>query len=274
MDYYSFTQIIVVCLVSLITHANASLLLYHRFNRASTRNLNDVPPSVLPPLLPKRFYNEFTLYYTPRDDEKMPSPPWSQGHPPELPYVIGRGQSWYAADLEIMVEYYWDYCVPIFEPNSYFPCVMFNYNNTAYFMSDKSTGYGPCCIYRQPWSPPRRDFMQQFTKYYNGTSTGFGPDVLNQTINWWIIPLDERKTKLTNMNKFRIKHPVFGGYGWAEKRLKSGTQPQVCFWYEGNVGWAQQTFQNFVDYGPRLHDLDNFKLPEICETDMACLFVP
>lgn len=170
--------------------------------------------SVLPPNLPKRFYTDFVLYYTPRED--IPLPPWSTLHPPALPYAIGRGATWFAADLGIMIESYTDYCVPIFEPNSYFPCTLFNYNGTAYFISDKTTGYGPCCVYRKPWSPPHRDFMQQFTHFFNKTTVDFGPGVFNQTVDWWIIPQEE--DKIFRKGKIR-DHPAFGGYGWARNKL-------------------------------------------------------
>ncbi|KAA0198018.1 Expressed conserved protein [Fasciolopsis buskii] len=225
--------------------------------------------SVLPPNLPKRFYTDFVLYYTPRED--IPLPPWSTLHPPALPYAIGRGATWFAADLGIMIESYTDYCVPIFEPNSYFPCTLFNYNGTAYFISDKTTGYGPCCVYRKPWSPPHRDFMQQFTHFFNKTTVDFGPGVFNQTVDWWIIPQEE--DKIFRKGKIR-DHPAFGGYGWARNKLPSGNRPQVCFWYEGNDGWAQQLFYNFTDTGPRIKDLDNFILPEECHTEQACIYRP
>lgn len=251
----------------------ASLLLFHYNPNSNPQELpnptvgGDIPMSVLPPNMPMRFYNEFELYYTPQDDPAVPLPPWPKLHPPDLPYAIGRGQTWYAADLGIMIESYTDYCVPIFEPNSYFPCVLFNYNGTAYFISDVNTGYGPCCVYRRPWAPPHRDFMQQFTRYYNGSTNNFGEGILHQPIDWWIIP---QQSKRVNANG----HVVFGGYGWSGRVLKSGYRPQVCFWYEGNVGWAQQLFYNFVDTGPRTKELEHFQLPEVCHTDRACLYRP
>ncbi|KAA3675317.1 uncharacterized protein DEA37_0007491, partial [Paragonimus westermani] len=219
------------------TNVYSSMLLFHgtdtphsRMSKPQTNNnpnskrtTYDSPMGVLPPNMPVRFYTDFIIYYTPRDDPRMPLPPWPSVHPPELPYAIGRGRTWYAADLGIMIESYTDYCVPIFEPNSYFPCVMFNYNNTAYFISDKTTGYGPCCVYRKPWAPPHRDFMQQFTHYYNGSTTNLGEGILEQMIDWWIIPQVEgrRINGLPSSVKHdSADHPVFGGYGWAREQLK------------------------------------------------------
>ncbi|KER26839.1 hypothetical protein T265_05974 [Opisthorchis viverrini] len=258
-------------------NAHGSFLLMHSDplnkkplgNSASALDGKKIPMQVLPPNLPERFYTEFEIIYTPRDDPGMPLPPWPAGHPPALPYAIGRGKTWYAADLGIAIEWYTDYCVPIFEPNSYFPCVLFNYNGTAYFISPKYTGYGPCCVYRRHWTPPHRDFMQQYARYYNGSTTKFGDGVLEQTVDWWIIPQPEDAGK-----KRGSDHPVFGGYGWAREALPSGHRAQVCFWYEGNVGWTQQLFYNFVDSGPRTKDVEKFQLPDVCLTNRACLYRP
>ncbi|CAL8102919.1 unnamed protein product [Calicophoron daubneyi] len=261
----------------LFLQAGASLLPFgHGVNpdEENLRAADSIPMYAVPPNLPNRFYNEFIIYYTPRDDKEMPLPPWPTVHPPDLPYAIGRGQTWYAADLGITIENYTDYCVPIFEPNSYFPCVFFNYNSTAYFISDVTTGYGPCCVYRKPWSPPHRDFMQQYAAYFNRTTTGLGEGILNQTIDWWVIPQNEIKKRWGKSGWSTSDHPVFGGYGWASTHLESGYRPQVCFWYEGNVGWTQQLFYNFVDTGPRTKDLERFKFPEICNTDKACIYRP
>ncbi|KAH8868410.1 hypothetical protein EWB00_007642 [Schistosoma japonicum] len=256
-----------------IQSLDASILLFHKV-RASSSIPSSNPPS--PPLLPKRFYTEFTIYYTPRDDDQMPLPPWSQIIPPQLPYAVGRGMTWYANDLNIAIEYYEDYCVPIFEPASYFPCIMFNYNHTAYLIAPIDSGYGPCCVYRKPFEIPPRNFMNQLTEYYNGTTEHFGLDLFNQTIQWWIIPPDNGNQGRSHMKprsgSSLTSHPVFGGYGWTVEKSKK--RVPVCFWYEGNVGWTQQLFFNFVDDGPRIYDLDGFQLPGICETNMACTFRP
>lgn len=143
----------------------------------------------------------------------MQIPPWFDGIPPGLPYSIGRGYSVYAPDLGMMVENYTDYCVPIFLPNADFPCVMFNYNKTAYLISPALNGYGPCCVYRPNWSPPHRDFMKEFDKFYNGTTKNLGDKrtVLKQLIDWWIIPQPGGR----NLQD----HPVFGGFGFARKPM-------------------------------------------------------
>ncbi|VDO04668.1 unnamed protein product [Rodentolepis nana] len=220
------------------------------------------------PILPVRFYADFTITYTPRDDPDMPIPPWFDGIPPDLPYSIGRGYAVYASDLDMMVENYTDYCVPIFLPNADFPCVMLNYNHTAYLISPTLNGYGPCCVYRPNWSPPHRDFMRNFEEYYHGSTNVLGEKrkVLNQTIDWWDIPLLESGKP--------GDHPLFGGFGFARKPLPSTYRPYVSFWYEGDVGWAQQIFENFTDTGPGIHLLDNFQLPNICKTNLACNFKP
>ncbi|KAM7538769.1 hypothetical protein Aperf_G00000057114 [Anoplocephala perfoliata] len=225
-------------------------------------------PNPTAPILPPRFYTDFTLTYTPRDDSEMPIPPWFDGIPPFLPYSIGRGYSVYAPDLGMMVENYTDYCVPIFLPNADFPCVMLNYNHTAYLISPALNHYGPCCVYRPNWSPPRRDFMRQFEKYYQGWTKNLGDkrEVLKQTIDWWLIPQPD--------NRNLHDHPVFGGFGFARKPMPSGYRPYVSFWYEGDIGWAHQVFENFTDTGPKIHLLDNFQLPEICKTNLACNFKP
>nr|CDS31495.1 hypothetical protein HmN_000363300 [Hymenolepis microstoma] len=220
------------------------------------------------PILPVRFYTDYTITYTTREDPGMPIPPWFDGIPPELPYTIGRGYAVYASDLDMMVENYTDYCVPIFLPNSDFPCVMLNYNRTAYLISPTLNGYGPCCVYRPNWSPPHRDFMRNFDQYYRGFTDALGEKrkVLNQTIDWWDIPLPES-------GKLR-DHPVFGGFGFARKLLPSGYRPYVSFWYEGDIGWTHQVFENFTDTGPGIHLLDDFQLPDICKTNLACNFKP
>ncbi|CAH8874175.1 unnamed protein product [Trichobilharzia szidati] len=254
---------------------NASFLLLHSWDHRSVNNFIDSSIYVIPPNLPERFYTEFTLFYTPRDDDQMPLPPWPQNYPPQLPYAVGRGRTWYALDLNIAIEYYQDYCVPIFEPSSYFPCMIFNYNQTAYLMAPTDSGYGPCCVYRKPWGVPHQNFMQTFTHYYSGTTERLGSGVLNQTIQWWVIPKDDdyqnEFVKQKNISR-RNNHPVFGGYGWTFEKSKKRTP--VCFWYEGNTGWAQQLFFNFVDNGPRIHDVENFQLPEICKTEITCIYRP
>ncbi|CAH8641155.1 unnamed protein product [Heterobilharzia americana] len=207
----------------------------------------------------------------------MPLPPWPQNYPPQLPYAVGRGMTWYAIDLDIALEYYQDYCVPIFEPSSYFPCIIFNYNQTAYLIAPTDSGYGPCCVYRKPWGAPHRNFMQTFAHYYNGTTEQLGLGVLNQTIQWWTIPIDDdesfqRRHVKQRKKSIKNKHPVFGAYGWTSEKSKKRTP--ACFWYEGNTGWAQQLFFNFTDSGPRVSDLEGFQLPEICQTEMTCLYRP
>ena len=143
----------------------------------------------------------------------MPIPPWIDGIPPLLPYAIGRGYAAYAPDLGIMVENYTDFCVPIFSPNAYFPCVLFNFNHTAYLIAPSANRYGPCCVYRDNWSPPHRDFMQQFEQYYKGSTDNLGKErqVLKQQIDWWVIP----QSGWSSVGD----HPVFGGFGFARKPL-------------------------------------------------------
>ncbi|VEL13819.1 unnamed protein product [Protopolystoma xenopodis] len=269
-----------------------------------------------------RFYVNFTLFYTPRDDAKMPHPPWRGLVPPGLPYAVGRGATWYAWDLGLMVELYLDYCVPIFLPASYFPCTLFNYNRTAYLVAPISSGYGPCCVYRKNWSPVHRDFMSQFANYYDRTTTGFGPGAFQQTLDWWVIPgsdvilrkpnlreepkkwksekiqeEEEKQRERIEINKHKlgkygwfssldldtisrptVQDKVFGGYGWARKASKRQDffryRAPVTFWYVGNVGWAQQIFEDFHDEGPRTRELENFDLPDSCNTQIACLFEP
>ncbi|CAH8667918.1 unnamed protein product [Schistosoma margrebowiei] len=251
---------------------DASFLLHHNLKSSSIVEVNS--PS--PPILPERFYTEFSIYYTPRDDDQMPLPPWPQIIPPQLPYAVGRGMTWYANDLNIAIEYYEDYCVPIFEPTSYFPCILFNFNHTAYLIAPVDSGYGPCCVYRKSFDIPKRNFMEQFAKYYNGTTEQLGLGLLNQTIQWWVIPCDngnQYKYYLKQRNKSSLtSHSVFGGYGWTVEKSKN--RVPVCFWYEGNVGWTQQLFFNFVTEGPRIYDLEGFQLPEICKTDITCIFRP
>lgn len=167
---------------------------------------------VLPPSLPIRFYNEFELYYTPREDAEMPLPPWSTIVPPKLPYAVGRGMTWYARDLNIAIERYLDYCVPIFEPSSYFPCTIFNFNKTAYLIAPVSSGYGPCCVYRKPWQIPNKNFMQNFASNFDRTTMNLGKRIFNQSIDWWIIP-NNNNLKRTKFNN----HLMFGGYGWTSK---------------------------------------------------------
>ncbi|BHF79888.1 hypothetical protein SprV_0702301200 [Sparganum proliferum] len=227
------------------------------------------PRKMETPMLPVRFYTDFIITYTPRDDEGMPMPPWMDAIPPVLPYAIGRGSTWYAADLNMAIENYTDYCVPIFKPASYFPCAFVNVNSTAYLVSPKEYGYGPCCVYRPNWSIPHRDFMRAFADHYNGSTESVGHGVLNQTVDWWIIPED---TDLLYRSKKVKGHPVFGGFGWARKPMPSGYRPYVTFWYEGDIGWADQVFDNFTDTGPHTKYLETYKLPEECNTALTCLY--
>uniref|UniRef100_A0A0X3P5A7 Uncharacterized protein n=2 Tax=Schistocephalus solidus TaxID=70667 RepID=A0A0X3P5A7_SCHSO len=226
-------------------------------------------PKMESPTLPVRFFNDFLITYTPRDDEEMPMPPWIDAIPPALPYAIGRGSTWYAADLNMAIENYTDYCIPIFKPASYFPCTFINVNSTAYLVSPKEYGYGPCCIYRPNWAIPHRDFMRAFENNYNGSTESLGHGVLNQTIDWWIIP---ENTNLFFQSKKVKSHPVFGGFGWARKTMPSGFKPYVSFWYEGDIGWTHQVFDNFTDTGPNIKYLETYKLPEECNTALTCLY--
>ncbi len=172
-------------------------------------------------MLPERFYADFSSTYTPREDPEMPMPPWSDSIPPDLPYAIGRGYAANAADLGIMVENYTDYCVPIFKPNAYFACSLFNYNGTAYMISPRENGYGPCCVYREKWSPPHRAFMFQFDRFYSGETTDLGikRKVLKQIVDWWVIPQPSQRNRSARGWGHLGDHPVFGGFGFARKPL-------------------------------------------------------
>ncbi|KAL3317756.1 hypothetical protein Ciccas_003584 [Cichlidogyrus casuarinus] len=222
--------------------------------------------SVDTPVLPVRYFTNFTLYYTSRDDPAMPIPPWPNGPPPSEPYVVGRGATWYAWDLQIAVEAYEDFCVPVFDPPPYFPCMIFNYKDTAYLVTPPYVSLGPCCVYRPKWSAPHRDFMKTFAQYFDRTTRGFGPGIMSQEMDWWIIP-NEPDSDDPN-------HKYFGGYGWARKPLPSGSNQPINFWYEGTIGWAQQIFYDFVESGPRTRDLDVFTLPKECATNITCLYQP
>lgn len=152
------------------------------------------------PNLPERYFTDFVFWYTTGEGVQ---PPWLQLPPRVSSYVLGRGKTWYSWHNRKCIELYLDFCVPIFYPNSYFPCVIFNFNETAYLMTDVKYRYSGCCVYKKPWSPPRPDFMKAFALFYK-----FNNNAFNISTDWWEIP-DFKKG---------LKVP-FGGYGWTGKDM-------------------------------------------------------
>lgn len=145
---------------------------------------------IIPPNLPLKFYVDFIMWYT---EKEHPRPPWNP-LPPPIPYAVGKGRTFYDWKAGIALEEYYDFCIPIFHPNSYFPCIMMNYNSTAYLVTPKKFGYGPCCIFRRNFQPPRRNFMQQFGHWFSKSDIRNG-----RLVDWW---------------KIYDKGSLFGGYGF------------------------------------------------------------
>ena len=73
------------------------------------------------PVLPAKFYGEWSMYYYPFS--RVEPPNWGAGRarPPGAKYSAGR--VWYDFANQRAIEHYDSICVPIFRPDNYFGCL-------------------------------------------------------------------------------------------------------------------------------------------------------
>lgn len=123
------------------------------------------------PLLPLQWVSDWTMYRVFRNSEDHP-PPYAS--PPDglvegEDYTVSTGTTYYdstysdANGIGAMMEFYRDYCLPIFPIDAHYTCAFISLGNIAYFLTyeeDRPEGMPPCCRFSNVNHPPRRDFIK------------------------------------------------------------------------------------------------------------------
>ncbi len=85
------------------------------------------------------------------------------------PALVGHGTTYYDATYRdengtgAMMEFYRDYCLPIFPRDANYTCAFISLANITYlftFEEDRPEGMPPCCRFSNLNHPPRRDFVK------------------------------------------------------------------------------------------------------------------
>jgi hypothetical protein len=199
------------------------------------------PGAPAPPVLPQYFQGNFTEYTAP-----LTGPPPYVNGVPDAPFVASRGFVYYDWDLESMIEERHDYCVNIFSFGNDFPCTFQNVNGTSYLITfNKTASLPPCCVFGQPWHPPRPDFLRRDpTSHIAATAPWDGA-----AMNWWELPSVPAPTG-----------PFFYTF-WASALNDTAPQVYHSFSFPGMEGWIQQNFFNIEATKPHPSVWD---LPEEC----------
>jgi hypothetical protein len=123
------------------------------------------------PQYPKWWVSTWTMYRVFANYDKYPPP---YGNPPAglspSDYQVSYGASYYDATYVpkdrdgtgAMMEYYDQYCLPIFPSDNHFTCAFVSLGNKAYFLryADRPKGTPQCCKFSPKNHPPRVDFIQ------------------------------------------------------------------------------------------------------------------
>jgi len=124
------------------------------------------------PLLPQQWVSDWTMYRVFNNWQDNP-PPYTS--PPSTldPSDYATSSGWTAydntyqwdsyPDSGAMMEYYQDYCLPIFPIDNNFTCAFISLGLTAYFLTfdeNRPEGMPECCLFSPVNHPPRRDFVK------------------------------------------------------------------------------------------------------------------
>ncbi len=188
----------------------------------------------LPPVLPTAFVANFTEYTAPLTGP----PPYVDGVP-GAPFFASRGAVFYDWSSMSMIEERYDYCVNIFPEGNMYPCTFFNTHNVSYLLRNNT-----CCLFGQPFHPPRPDFLRTSEKAYLRDTRPWAGDAAS----WWEVP--------------SIPPPT-GPFWYAFNASHTPDEPQVylSFSFPGINGWVQQNFFNVRVGPPPPHTFD---VPALC----------
>ena len=123
------------------------------------------------PLFPLQWVSDWTMYRVFRNYEDHP-PPYAS--PPEglvedEDYTVSSGTTSYDSTYSddngsgAMMEFYQDYCLPIFPIDAHYTCAFISLGNIAYFLTfekDRPKDMPACCRFSNLNPPPRRDFVK------------------------------------------------------------------------------------------------------------------
>eukprot|EP00039_Didymoeca_costata_P012287 m.176280 g.176280 ORF g.176280 m.176280 type:complete len:248 (-) comp15441_c0_seq10:2804-3547(-) len=191
----------------------------------------------------------------------LPLPPFDLDNAP-VPRITTSMESYYDWTQYAMREIYHDECVPIFRNGSQWSCDFLNVNKISYLVlhEDRPQDYPECCVFLDPWVPPKPDFPSTLPFLKNTTLQD------GSTVMWW---------QSTNVP------PSEGGpfgYGFHENG-KGDLIPYAfyfgAFWNyaNGTIGQAftEQYFTNFTIGKP---PPSIWELPPACSGAKKCSFWP
>ena len=139
------------------------------------------------PLYPQWWVSTWTMYRVFANYDTYP-PPYA--NPPAgltpADYQVSYGASYYDATYVpkdgdgtgAMMEYYDQYCLPIFPSDNHYTCAFVSLGNKAYFLryADRPQGTPQCCKFSPKNHPPRVDFIKHLP-YDAARSTHVGGQI-------------------------------------------------------------------------------------------------
>ncbi|KAL4453031.1 hypothetical protein ABPG73_015868 [Tetrahymena malaccensis] len=198
------------------------------------------------PVLPNQYRMDWDIYTLEQD---APYDPASNFY-----LQKGKGATYYDFATESMIEFYYDFCIPIFQnPSSYhqFPCRFLNTKRTAYLLIDKPMlTRPPCCVFATEFHPAHPNFIVEHNLQLKGTYQQNGEEV---DYYWLDIP---------------PPGPFY--YGFHKYTTPTGHRVPAGFAFptEAPENFTQQVFYNFQE-GP--FDMSVFDIPDSCINAPECV---
>ncbi|KAL9658049.1 hypothetical protein ABK040_012287 [Willaertia magna] len=225
------------------------------------------------PLLPKFFTTEWLIVAgfntTVYPYHWNPYPPTRNNK--YTKYEAGTGRTYYDSEKQYMLEVYDQFCVPIFEKDSYpynsnWPCKFLNVDFVSYLISPKpsSSPFPECCVFGEKvFHPPHRGFLNENHVPYNSTTT-----IFNEPIDWWVI--DHQGPDQDPAEPF--------GYGFYQNVfVADGSRQPAAFWFRTSGisetkrdAFTIQYFRNMTISRP---SDDVWKIPKSCVNAPNCGFL-
>ncbi len=229
------------------------------------------------PLFPDYWSSEWTMYRVFQNYDKFP-PPYAMPPANLSPsdYQISYGSTWYDASWTppdkdgkgAMMEYYQNYCLPIFPMKNNFSCAFVSLGNKAYFLryADRPPGTPACCQFSLDNHPPRQDFIKHLP-YSKERS-----ERLNNAVQAYAIEVGPQK--------------ILFGYAFDSTPTADSFDPKAAPYrhpqsfyfsgYPGNPPDAPIVSQNYMNFRMQRPDPKETwdQVPKMCppKPEWCCLF--
>ena len=188
----------------------------------------------------------------------FPQPPWKDSPIPSITTKMSAAYDW---DKRALRETYTDMCVPIFRAGAMWSCDFLNVNGTAFLLqhADRPKNQPECCIFLQPWSPPRPDFASSLFFLKNTTESKVNGD----TVMWF----QSRGVTPEDGGPF--------GYGYHVHRGDESLVPFAfyfgAFWNHANGTFSQANTVQYLDnWSNTTPGKSTWDVPAACAGAQSC----